>query len=65
MSKSVCLFPATGLPTSGDGHTLRCRDLGMILAEPGNDVSDGEHSAIVTKQEWDQAKVFAPRSAII
>ncbi len=36
---------------SGGGHTLRSGDLEMILAESGEVVSDGGHSADVTKKE--------------
>jgi hypothetical protein len=32
---------------SGGGRTLRCHDLGMILAWHGNGVCDGGHSADV------------------
>jgi hypothetical protein len=35
---------------SGGGRTLRCHDLGMILAWHWNIVSDGGHSADVMKQ---------------
>jgi hypothetical protein len=38
------------LAASGDGHTLRCCDLGMILAWHGNGVCDGGHSANVMKR---------------
>jgi len=34
---------------SGDGRTLRCHDMGMILAWRRNGVSDGGHSADVMK----------------
>ena len=44
MSKSV-------LAASGGGHTLRFRDLGMILAWRRDVVSDGGHSADVMKKD--------------
>ena len=37
------------LAASGGGHTLRFRELGMILAWHRNGVSDGGHSADVMK----------------
>ena len=51
MSKSV-------FATSGGGHTLRCHDLGMILAWHRNGASDGEHSAdVMNKDGWCRAAI--------
>jgi hypothetical protein len=44
MSKST-------LAASEGGHTLRCHDLGVILARHWNAVSDGWHSADVMKED--------------
>ena len=56
MSKNVCFqhrferAVRKRLAASGGGHTLRCHDLGMILAWRRSGVSDGGHSADVMKK---------------
>jgi len=49
--------------TSGGAHTLRCHDLGMILAWHRDGVSDGGHSADVMKKDgWSRARVAEGRA---
>jgi len=47
--KERLLLRAEDLAASGGGHTLRCHDLGMILAWHRGGVCDGGHSADVMK----------------
>jgi hypothetical protein len=43
---------------SGDGHTLRLHDLGMILAWQWNGGGDGGHSAdVMNKYGWSRGVV--------
>ena len=67
MSKNVCFqhrferAVRKRLAASGGGHTLRCHDLGMILAWRRSGVSDGGHSADVMKKVRGQiAEVRTP-----